>query len=100
MSGDQSIDFGVLRDVRIEKIERDSSDLREPCLSENFLPANIHDDGDSFARGVENRRHCELGFKHIRVTFFLPAVVRNVLPEVAEPIEKTDRNDRSIKIAR
>ena len=60
----------------------------------DLASADMHDDGYSLATIVEDGRDGELGFEHIRVTFFLPTVMGDPLTKVTVPIQEPNRDER------
>jgi hypothetical protein len=53
MAGDETIDFDVHGKIRIKKIKRDASDLREPRLGMNLAAADVDNNRDAIARIIE-----------------------------------------------
>ena len=99
LSSNQSVLGAVFRDVGIEEIETYPANAQFPKSGKNFAIQNWHRN--------EQIRVAAMHFADrqvikvlIQVDRCLNAVLVDLLPEIAVPIEQTNRNEIQIKIAR
>src|SRR5436190_4925618 len=100
MARDHAVDRGVLIDVRVEQVERDPPDSCEPCLGVDFASTYMDHHRGSLPTYINYRFDSEAAVEYVRVMFFLPTVVRDVLPEISVPVKKADSDERNVQVAR
>src|SRR5262249_30905903 len=96
---DQSVLGAVLRNIGIEEIDVYSSHPQFPKPSENFPIENRHGD-EKLGFAAANFSDRQVIKILVEINRGLNAVLIDLLPEIAVPIEQTNRNEMQIKVAR
>src|SRR5215213_657081 len=92
MSGDPAISFRVFRNVCIEKIEDDASDIGPPHLGQDVALTDQHFDAQRCAVVVLDEVNRKIVWKRLTVVLFLPPVGAQSLAEITVAIQQTDRD--------
>ncbi len=90
---------GILRDVRVHEEQRHASDIHPPDAEEQGLA--LHEDADleRVAVVVQHREEGHLLEVVGMVAFLLPAVMGQVLAEVAALVAEPDAHQRDVQVA-
>ena len=96
---DEAVGFAVFRHVRVQEKQGDPSHLEAPDLRPDAFPQNADLDDQRLAFGIDGFKQGEVGKVLVELDAFLPAVLVDLLAEVAVPVEQRERHKGQIQIA-
>jgi hypothetical protein len=83
MARDQAIDFVILNNICIQQVERYASDTGKPRLCVHFAAPDVNHNKNPLLVRVRDLRYSKLRLEYVGVSFFLPAVVSDLLAEIS-----------------
>ena len=89
----------VLRQIRVQQIERHAPDIHAPDLEVHHVQADFHGADEPFAIRIQHRLQRHVVRIHRIVVFRLPVVGVNGLLKIALPVKQADADKSQAEIA-
>src|SRR5678816_1278734 len=99
MTGNPAICFDVFRNVCVEQVELNMSNIRAPDLRQNFAFADQNFDLQGKAINVADELYRQFSRKCFTVVLLLPTVVPQSLNKITITIKQSDCDKWQTKIA-
>src|SRR5919204_2445113 len=96
LGSNQSILGAIFRNISVEQVEVHPPDAQFPKSGENFAVQNLHRN-KKLRIALPNLADGQVIEILIQVDCFLAAILIDLLPEIAMPIEQTNRNEIQIQ---